>query len=453
MATIIEHKLKNGRKSYTVQIKYNNKFYSTTWKRPENMKENECKRKLEHITSELNLKATNKINLTNENITFNECADQWLIQCKSSNSLSHYLRSKEQLILLREHFGNKLMKSITLQDVENFCFYLNEKKIEIARAKLIKPLDGVIKNMKILDICKNCNFTKTTFQFVRKEKIIELKTALAICKYLKLDFKEYFEKIITSHPYAYESKLKFKRTLSAIFNFALKHEYITKNYASSIFIRGLIKGETNEKDILTEEETKKLHTALLNEENKKRQLSISILLYMGLRVGELSGLEWKDIDFENHTMFIQRSTNFLPKYGECTKSPKTKNSKRKLDIPDHIYDMLVEYKREYDIEKEKLGSAWIDRDRIICRWNGLPTYTGTYTIWLTDILIKNGIRKVTPHSLRHTCITTLLRKQIAPQIVSKWAGHSSTTVTLDTYAHFLPEDKNICAKMINTAFN
>ena len=173
---------------------------------------------------------------------------------------------------------------------------------------------------------------------------------------------------------------------------------------------------------------------------------------MGLRVGELSGLEWKDIDFDNHTMFIQRSTCFLPKYGECTNSPKTKNSKRKLNIPDHLYDMLVEYKKEYDFEKAKLGDAWNDRDRIICRWNGLPTDTGTFSNWLTEILVKNGIRKVTPHSLRHTCITTLLRKQIAPQIVSKWAGHSSTSVTLNTYAHFLPEDKNVCADTINCAF-
>ena len=271
MATITENQLKNGRKSYTVQAKYKNRFYSKTWRRPEQMKENDCKRVLNQMKVEFEQKVRNEIDVKNENITFNECADQWLLQCKSSNSASHYLRSKEQLLLLRERFGNKLMKSITLRDVENFCLYLNSKQVVSSKAKLIKPLDEVIKDKKILDICKNCDFTKTTFQFVRKGKVIELKTALAICKYLKLDFKEYFEKIIISKPFAYESKLKYKRTLSAVFNYAIKHEYMIKNYASSIFIRGLIKGESNEKDILSEEETKHLNLALLKEENKKKK--------------------------------------------------------------------------------------------------------------------------------------------------------------------------------------
>ena len=104
------------------------------------------------------------------------------------------------------------------------------------------------------------------------------------------------------------------------------------------------------------------------------------------------------------------------------------------------------------MKQKKFGDAWNDRDRIICRYNGLPTTPSSYSNWLTDILLKNGIRKVSPHSLRHTCITTLLRNQIPPQVVSKWAGHSSTSITLNTYTHLLPEDKTMCANALNYAF-
>lgn len=431
MATISIHNLKNGKKSYTIQVRYKGKFYSTTWKRPEFMKENDCKRELERMASEYEQKVRADIDVRNDNITFKECSMQWLSLCESANSKTYYMHNIEIVGTLNEHFGNKLLKSITARDVTNFLIYLNKKEFTINKARLINSLDEIIKNHKIKDICESCNFTKTTFQFVRKGKVIELRIAESICKFFHIDFKKYFEKITVTKKYELESKLKYKRTLSRIFNHAIENEYISKNYASSIYTRGKLTGQINEKDILSEYETSQLNHALKEESNPKKQLAISILLNMGLRVGELSGLEWKDIDFNNHTMTIQRSTSFLPRIGEITKSTKTKSSVRILDIPRKLFELLCSYKSIYDEEKEKLGNLWNDRDRIICQWNGLPTTTGTFSNWLTDILIKNGIRKVSPHSLRHTCITALLREKMPAQLVAKWAGHSTTTITVD----------------------
>ena len=196
-----------------------------------------------------------------------------------------------------------------------------------------------------------------------------------------------------------------------------------------------------------------LNHALNNENNLKRRLAISFLFHMGLRIGEVSGLEWKDIDFENNIIKIERSVAFIPHKGEYVKLPKTKNSKRKLKMPTIISNLLTLYKKQYDQEKQKLGSAWVDKDRIICRYNGDTTTSSTYGNWLTDILVKNGIRVVSPHSLRHTCITSLLRAKVPVTIVSKWAGHSSTAMTLNTYAHYLPEDEDVCANALNKMFS
>lgn len=453
MATITKRVLKNGTIAYSIQAKVKDRFYNTTWRRPKELKENEAKRELELFKNEYERKVRAGVDVKNENITFEECAAQWLTIAKSSMSKSYYHKSVDMVTKLNSYFGKKILKTICLRDVEKYFIDLNNKEMIVNKVRLIKPLDEILKINKIKDICTKCGFTKTTFQVVRKGELINIKTANAICENYNLNFKTYFENNKSSKPYELETKLKYKRTLSSIFNFAVKHEYINKNYAASIFIGKLITGEKREKDILSEEETKALNVALDKEPSLKKRLALTTLLYMGIRVGELSGLEWKDIDFQNRTMQIERSVCFIPHLGEYTKPPKTKNSKRKLNIPNKVYDLLVEYKKEYDYEKKRLGTAWVNTDRIICRYNGNTTVTDTYSNWLTDILIKNGIRKVTPHSLRHTCITTLLRAKIPPQIVSKWAGHSSTSVTLNTYAHFLPEDKNVCADMLNYAFN
>lgn len=453
MATITCHNLKNGRKSYTIQVKTKNGFKSTTWKRPVDMKENEFKRTIELLKVEFERKVRSEIDVKNLNITFSECADQWLEFIYSSKSKSHYYNSLKIVEELKQKFGNKILKSICLRQIENYFIQLNNKEITKNNVRLIKSLDEVIKDKKIKDICSKCGFTKTTFQFVRKNKPIDIKTADAICKCFNLNFKEYFENTKIVKKYELETKLKYKRVLSAILQYAVKHEYIEKNYASSVFIGKLISGEKKEKEVLTEEETKLFNIALDNEQNLKIRLALTILLYMGLRIGELSGLEWKDIDFQNRTMKIERSICFIPHFGEYVKPPKTSKSKRKLDLPNKVYDLLLEYKIQYDKEKIRLGNIWIDKDKVINSWNGDTTTPTTYNNWLTNILISNGIRKVSPHSLRHTCITTLLRNNIPPQIVANWAGHSSPTLTLNTYAHFLPEDKNICANKINIVFN
>lgn len=452
MATIKQHSLSNGRKSYTIQVKYKDRFISTTWRRPEWMKENECKRQLEQISSDFEKQVRNDIDTKNNHITFEECSNQWLHTCESCNSKTYYFNNIKIVQVLNEIFGKKMIKDINARDINNFILYLNQKEFVVNKAKLIHSLDEKIKSYKIKDICEKCNFTKTTFQFVRQGKIVELSIAESICKFLNISFKDYFQKFTTAKKYELESKLKYKRTLSSIFSLAMENEYINKNYVSLIFKNSKLTGQKNEKTILNETETQELIRALKKELNIKKRLAVTILLYMGLRIGELSGLEWQDIDFVNRTMHIRRSTSFLPKIGEITKTPKTKSSIRVLDMPTLVYDMLCEYKLFYDKERDKLGNLWNDRNRIICQWNGLPTTSGTFSNWLTDILIKNGIRKVSPHSLRHTCITNLLRNNVPPQIVSKWAGHSSTTVTLNTYAHFLPEDKSVCANVLDKIF-
>ena len=114
---------------------------------------------------------------------------------------------------------------------------------------------------------------------------------------------------------------------------------------------------------------------------------------------------------------------------------------------------MQEYKAWYDQERIGWGDKWVDSDRLFIRENGdacNPTSPGKR---LAEILLSNGMRKVSPHSLRHTNITILLRNGVSAKIVAKWAGHANPAVTLSTYAHFLDEDENVSADCIDNIFS
>lgn len=462
MATIKSKQLRSGNYSDTVQVKIKDettgktKFISKTYQRPSNIKtKNELDRYFKRIESDFETKARSNIlekKKENDKITFKEIADLWHKRSYGKDSPTYYYRQERVIDYLNEYLGNKVVKDINASDVENILFKLNTTEYEVSKAVLIKPVDDIIENMKIKNICQNGNFTKTTFQFVRKGKQIDWMTALGVAKALNIDVNKYFEKITIKKKYEKETKLKYKRTLSAILNYAIKCGYCTTNYCSGFYTKGVISGERKEKIILNESEVFQLERGLNYVENLKKKSYVAVLLFLGVRNCEACGLEWKDVDFENNKISILRDSIYIEALGTYTGRTKNDYSKRTLTMPKSLVPILKEYKEWYDKERENWGDKWVNSDRLFIRDNGDACNPTSCNKWLKEILLSNGMRVVSPHSLRHTNITMLLRHKISPKIVAKWAGHANPAVTLATYAHFLDEDENVSANCIDTIF-
>ena len=175
---------------------------------------------------------------------------------------------------------------------------------------------------------------------------------------------------------------------------------------------------------------------------------------MGIRRGELAGLEWKDIDLDKKTMQIQRACYDISGIGVITKDPKTYTSRRILSIPDTLVKVLKEYKEWYDIRKEALASLWKDNDRLFISDDGNNIFPGTYKSWLEKVLKKTNITKhITLHSLRHTNITMQLIAGVDLKTVSSRAGHARASTTTDIYSHFIRSSDNHASKIIDDVFN
>ena len=67
------------------------------------------------------------------------------------------------------------------------------------------------------------------------------------------------------------------------------------------------------------------------------------------------------------------------------------------------------------------------------------------------VVTTAGLPKLTVHSLRHTCATTLMEKGISPKVVSERLGHASPAITMDIYSHVLPDMQEKAALAIDEA--
>ena len=181
--------------------------------------------------------------------------------------------------------------------------------------------------------------------------------------------------------------------------------------------------EKKQTDVLNAFERKKLENYLLHNQNSTN-ISILLCLFTGLRVGELCGLKWGDIDFENGTLSISRTVQRINKHGKSEVvigSPKSKTSVRTVPIPDFVIAILKKRKKDNDI--------------FIITGNCKPTEPRTMQNRFKSILKVCGIRNVNFHLLRHTYATVCIENGFDPKTLSELLGHADASITLNRYVH------------------
>ncbi len=175
-----------------------------------------------------------------------------------------------------------------------------------------------------------------------------------------------------------------------------------------------------EKEIYSLDEVKKLFENLGSEPLKYR-VYLMLAIYSGYRRSEMLGLEWKDIDFKNEVIHVRRTSQYTAEKGIYTDTTKTRKSKRISKFPPSIMELLKDLKLEQQKEAEKLGSKWIDYDRLFTKWDGTPMNPQTPYEWLKEYCEKIDIPFKNIHSLRHinnmktSLLKIRLKSHISPQ--------------------------------------
>jgi integrase len=166
-----------------------------------------------------------------------------------------------------------------------------------------------------------------------------------------------------------------------------------------------------------------------------------LLLGSGMRPGEALGLTWPD--FDGSRVRIRRAL-VRARDGSGTwrlREPKTPNSRRTVPLPKFAITALHEHRRRQAEEKLRAGPDYEDRGLIFSDERGAPANWWRLTKYeFRYILEEAGLssKVIRAYDLRHTCASLLLSAGVNPKVVSERLGHSTVTLTLDTYSSVLP---------------
>ncbi|WP_294414068.1 site-specific integrase [uncultured Ruminococcus sp.] len=237
--------------------------------------------------------------------------------------------------------------------------------------------------------------------------------------------------------------------ISEVFTYGERMGVVSENPCEKVI---LPKIQYTEKQIYTSEDIQRI-LALLEKEPLQFRVFFTLMIYSGFRRGEMLGLEWKDVDFENNIISIRRTSNYLKQIGTYTDTTKTKRSQRTLKFPEQIMELLKLYKEDQDMQALKYGDKWIDSDRLFVKWNGEPMYNGIPYSWFKRFCERNDIPFHGIHSFRHTFASLLVNQGVDIVTVSGALGHSVVSTTSNIYCHMLDEARAKITDAITASLN
>lgn len=182
-----------------------------------------------------------------------------------------------------------------------------------------------------------------------------------------------------------------------------------------------------------------------------------LAIFGGFRRGELIALTWDDIDFQNHTMTINKASA-RTKDGIITKTPKTFSSNRTVTLPVNTMNIMQKYKTEQQKYHLSLGTYWKGSNYLFIQDDGkqmdisTPNKVFKKVIRIYNETHEDKLPEITLHGLRHTSATLLIAQNIDVKTVSNRLGHSETSTTMDIYAHALQKQDALAAESLGELF-
>jgi integrase len=174
-------------------------------------------------------------------------------------------------------------------------------------------------------------------------------------------------------------------------------------------------------------------------------------LFTGMRRSELLALRWQDIDFIYSQISVNRSLHQLKNGSYVFTQPKTAKSQRTIALSPSAILVLKEHQEKNKLDKAMLGISIRNDDLVFCHLDGKPLRPNTVSRAWTIIANRAGLKVIRLHDARHSHASLMLKQGTHPKIVQERLGHSTISVTLDTYSHVAPGLQQAAANRFDEA--
>ncbi len=171
--------------------------------------------------------------------------------------------------------------------------------------------------------------------------------------------------------------------------------------------------------------------------NNRFEALFSVAVSVGLRLSEALGLRWQNVNLESGTLTVAEQLQRI-KGKQVVGQPKTRRGLRIVQLPPFAIQALKDHRSRQLQDKLLAGPKWQEAGFVFANVYGGPADDSKIRKSLNAILERAGLPKMRFHDLRHTCASLLLAQNVNPRVVMEILGHSSISLTMNTYSHVLP---------------
>ena len=343
-------------------------------------------------------------------------------------------------------FGSMYLDKITPSRIDTFYTDLKKVRKEPKYQYMMGDFKAVLNehSWTQASFSKQFGISLQVLRACIKKQNISKSSAMAVASAFSLPLSTMFEEIDTG-TLSDKTRLEYHRLLSTLFSSAVKKGYIVSNPCERADPPKVAKKDVEYLD--TEQAITLL--SLLQEEPIYYRVPITVLLFTGMRRGELLGLEWSDINFKSDTIDINKSLLYLSDRGLFEDDTKNFTSKRVIKVYHDIMVNLKEYHLWQMEERIRLGDAWQESTKVFTTAEGATLRPDTLSGWFRGFIARHPeLPNVHIHSLRHSNASLMIAEGVDIVTVAGILGHANANTTAKIYAHQIKSAQAAAAETV-----